>query len=221
MNVDRALIWLDTKRDKLVDTLPTILFFIALLWIVTLGFGSDYLLVVSPYTTLFETRLHKYNPPTQYARFFLVSAFALLAARVAVSNVVLSVLVNLCVPFFLVFMRSSQLNPRRYFPYTMLFCWLELRPYAFDAGECAHRDQFALGEGEVVACEDVAEEVGLEVIVGGRGEGVVERAARKAGLHLCALLQGVVAGGQRVGVAALGAGLPGGLAVGHDLLERA
>ena len=130
MNVDKALIWLDTKRDKLVDTLPTILFFIALLWIVTLGFGSDYLLVVSPYTTLFETRLHKYNPPTQYARFFLVSAFALLAARVAVSNVVLSVLVNLCVPFFLVFMRSSQLNPRRYFPYTMLFCWLELRPYA-------------------------------------------------------------------------------------------
>ena len=130
MNVDKALIWLDTKRDKLVDTLPTILFFIALLWIVTLGFGSDYLLVVSPYTTLFETRLHKYNPPAQYARFFLVSAFALLAARVAVSNVVLSVLVNLCVPFFLVFMRSSQLNPRRYFPYTMLFCWLELRPYA-------------------------------------------------------------------------------------------
>ena len=130
MSIDRTLIWLDNKRGKLVDTLPTILFFIALLWIVTLGFGSDYLLVVSPYTTLFETRLRKYNPPTQYARFFLVSAFVLLAARVAVSNVVLSVLVNLCVPFFLVFMRSSQLNPRRYFPYTMLFCWLELRPHA-------------------------------------------------------------------------------------------
>ena len=130
MNVDKALIWLDGKRDKIVDTLPTILFFIALLWIVTLTFGADYLLAVSPYTTLFETRLSKYNPPGQYARFFLVSAFVLLAARVAVANVALCVIVNLCVPFFLVFMRSSQLNPRRYFPYTMLFCWLELRPYA-------------------------------------------------------------------------------------------
>lgn len=130
MSVDRALIWLGGKRDRLVETLPTIAFFIALLWIVTLGFGSDYLLVVSPYTTLFETRLGKYNPPTQYARFFLVSALVLVAARVAVSGPVQSVLVNLCVPFFLVFMRSSQLNPRRYFPYTMLFCWLELRPGA-------------------------------------------------------------------------------------------
>ena len=118
------------KWSKLVETLPVIVFFIVLLWVVTLGFGSDYLLVVSPFTTLFETRLTKYNPPSQYARFVLVSAFVLLAARVAVSNVALCVLVNLCVPFFLVFMRSSQLNPRRYFPYTMLFCWLELRPSA-------------------------------------------------------------------------------------------
>ena len=130
MNALKARIWLDGKRDKLVATLPVIVFFIVLLWVVTLGFGSDYLLVVSPFTTLFETRLTKYNPPTQYARFVLVSAFVLLAARVAVSGIVACVLVNLCVPFFLVFMRSSQLNPRRYFPYTMLFCWLELRPYA-------------------------------------------------------------------------------------------
>ena len=128
MNGDRARIWLDARRERLVATLPTILFFIALLWIVTLFFGSDYLLVVSPYTTLFETRLTKYNPPGQYARFALVSAFVLVAARVAVTSAALCVAVNLCVPLILVFMRSSQLNPRRYFPYTMLFCWLELRP---------------------------------------------------------------------------------------------
>ena len=86
MNGDRARIWLDARRERLVATLPTILFFIALLWIVTLFFGSDYLLVVSPYTTLFETRLTKYNPPGQYARFALVSAFVLVAARVAVTS---------------------------------------------------------------------------------------------------------------------------------------
>ena len=128
MDRGRVTTWLDEKRKKLVGTLPTIVFFIALFWLVSLAFGDTYLLVVSPYTTLFEVRFGKYNPPGQYARFFLVSAFALVAARLAVANPVLCVLVNLAMPFALVYMRSSQLNPRRYFPYTMLFAFLELRP---------------------------------------------------------------------------------------------
>ena len=120
--------WLEARRVQLVGTLPVIVFFIALFWIVQLGFGDQYLLAVSPFTTLFETRLKKYNPPSQYARFFLVSALALAGARLAVSNLALCVVVNLAMPFALVFMRSSQLNPRRYFPYTMLFAFLQLRP---------------------------------------------------------------------------------------------
>ncbi|MDM8271553.1 FUSC family protein [Thermophilibacter provencensis] len=128
MDREQITAWADDKRTKLVRTLPTILFFIALFWVVSLAFGDTYLLVVSPYTTLFEVRFGKYNPPGQYARFFLVSALALVAARLAVANPVLCALVNLCMPFILVYMRSSQLNPRRYFPYTMLFAFLELRP---------------------------------------------------------------------------------------------
>lgn len=120
--------WLEKWRDQIVGTLPVIVFFIALFWIVQLGFGDTYLLAVSPFTTLFETRLEKYNPPGQYARFFLVSALALVGARLAVTSVALCVAVNLAMPFALVFMRSSQLNPRRYFPYTMLFAFLQLRP---------------------------------------------------------------------------------------------
>lgn len=120
--------WLEKWRDQIVGALPVIVFFIALFWIVQLGFGDTYLLAVSPFTTLFETRLEKYNPPGQYARFFLVSALALVGARLAVTSVALCVVVNLAMPFALVFMRSSQLNPRRYFPYTMLFAFLQLRP---------------------------------------------------------------------------------------------
>ena len=120
--------WLEKWRDQIVGTLPVIVFFIALFWIVQLGFGDTYLLAVSPFTTLFETRLEKYNPPGQYARFFLVSALALVGARLAVTSVLLCVVVNLAMPFALVFMLSSQLNPRRYFPYTMLFAFLQLRP---------------------------------------------------------------------------------------------
>lgn len=120
--------WLEVRRDRLIGTLPVIAFFIVLFWIVQLGFGDSYLLAVSPFTTLFQTRLEKYNPPSQYARFFLVSALALVGARLAVTSVALCVIVNLAMPFALVFMRSSQLNPRRYFPYTMLFAFLQLRP---------------------------------------------------------------------------------------------
>ena len=120
--------WICDRRAQLVGTLPVIVFFIVLFWIVQLGFGEQYLLAVSPFTTLFETRLTKYNPPGQYARFFLVSALALVGARVAVANLALCVAVNLAMPFVLVFMRSSQLNPRRYFPYTMLFAFLQMRP---------------------------------------------------------------------------------------------
>lgn len=128
MRLESAQVWLDRRRARLVGTLPTIAFFIALYWVVQLGFGSEYLLAVSPFTTLFEVRLGKYNSPGQYARFFLVSALALVGARLAVSGLVACVVVNLCMPFLLVFMRSSQLNPKRYFPYTMLFAFLELRP---------------------------------------------------------------------------------------------
>lgn len=128
MRSESVRAWAEDWRGRFVDTLPTILFFIALFWIVHLAFGSNYLLAVSPYTSLFQARLRKYNPPGQYARFVLVSALALVAARVAVIGVVPCIAVNLLMPFLLVFMRSSQLNPRRYFPYTMLFCFLELRP---------------------------------------------------------------------------------------------
>lgn len=128
MTREKIIRWTCDRRAQLVGTLPVIVFFIALFWVVQLGFGDQYLLAVSPFTTLFETRLTKYNPPSQYARFFLVSALALVGARVAVTNVTLCVAVNLAMPFVLVFMRSSQLNPRRYFPYTMLFAFLQLRP---------------------------------------------------------------------------------------------
>ena len=39
---------------------------------------------------------------------------------------------NVVMPFVFVFMRSSQLNPRRYFPYMMLFVFLQLRPELLD-----------------------------------------------------------------------------------------
>ena len=61
MTREKIIRWTCDRRAQLVGTLPVIVFFIALFWIVQLGFGDTYLLAVSPFTTLFETRLEKYN----------------------------------------------------------------------------------------------------------------------------------------------------------------
>lgn len=117
---------------KVKKALPVAGFFIVLFWIVVALFGVSHVMPVSCYTTLFNVRHRKYNAPAQYLRFFAVSYLALAAARLATLNVLLSVLVNAAMPFVFVYMRSSQLNPRRYFPYTMLFVFLQLRPEYLD-----------------------------------------------------------------------------------------
>lgn len=117
---------------KAQKALPVAAFFIVLFWIVVALFGVAYVMPVSCYTTLFNVRHHKYNSASQYLRFFGVSYLALVAARAATLSLPLCVLVNMVMPFVFVFMRSSQLNPRRYFPYTMLFVFLQLRPEYLD-----------------------------------------------------------------------------------------
>lgn len=113
---------------KIRKALPVAGFFIALFWIVVGLFGVSHVMPVSCYTTLFNVRHRKYNKPTQYLRFFAVSYLALVAARLATLGPVPCIAINAVMPFVFVFMRSSQLNPRRYFPYTMLFLFLQLRP---------------------------------------------------------------------------------------------
>ena len=63
--------------------------------------------------------------------------------------------------------------------------------------------------------------MGFEVIVGSGRELVVVWLARQLCLHLRALLEGIVSFGQRVGVAALYAGLSGLRALGHHALQCA
>lgn len=118
--------------QKLKKALPVAAFFIVLFWIVVGLFGMSHVMPVSCYTALFNVRHRKYNTAGQYLRFFAVSYIALAAARMATLNVALCIAMNVVMPFVFVFMRSSQLNPRRYFPYMMLFVFLQLRPEYLD-----------------------------------------------------------------------------------------
>ena len=77
---------------------------------------------------------------------------------------------------------------------------LQLRHHAFKAAEGADSHQLSVGIGQHVAGEDVAEKVCFEVVVLGWAELIVEGLAAEPGLHLGALLEGVVARGQGRGL---------------------
>lgn len=129
---------------KLLTVLPISVFFIVLFWVIVPIFGIRHVMPVTCYTVLFRKRYRKYNPPSQYLWFFAMSFIALGAARVATFNWVTSIVVNIVMSFVFVFMRSSQFNPRRYIPYTMLFVFFQLRPELLD--------DMALEAALVVAC---------------------------------------------------------------------
>ena len=99
-------------RSRLKEALPTILFYMVQFLLVSLLFGQRYIIVVTCSTTLFQLRRKQYNTPSDYVRLFLVPLLLCLLSYAATRNVVLCVVLNLAVPIFLVFWKSSQLPPR-------------------------------------------------------------------------------------------------------------
>ena len=65
----------------------------------------------------------------------------------------------------------------------------QLGRHAFEGGEGSHGHNLAVGRGELVAGEDVAKEVRLQIVVVLRAEGIVEGAAGEEGLHLGAYFE--------------------------------
>ncbi len=115
-------------RSRLKEALPTILFYVAQFVLVSLLFGQRYIIVVTCSTTLFQIRRKVHNTLSDYVRLFLVPLLLCLLAYAATRNVWLCVALNLAVPVFLVFWRSSQFAPKGYLGFAMTFVFLELRP---------------------------------------------------------------------------------------------
>lgn len=115
-------------RSRLKEALPTILFYVVQFVLVSLIFGQRYIIVVTCSTTLFQIRRKVHNLPSDYTRLFLVPLLLCLLAYTATRNVVLCVVLNLSVPVFLVFWKSSQFAPKGYLGFAMTFVFMELRP---------------------------------------------------------------------------------------------
>ena len=72
-------------------------------------------------TTIFQIRRKQYNNTLDYIRIFLVSLILCFLAFLATRNVFLCILLNLAVPVFLVFWKSSQFTPKGYLGFAMTF----------------------------------------------------------------------------------------------------
>lgn len=120
--------WAATFWKKLRATSPILAFFLISFAIVVPLFGLFSAIVVSVFTTLFQFRYKRSNTPRDFLRFFLISQGLCLLAHLSATHLTACILLNLLVPFLLVFVQTSQFNPKGYFGYGMMFVFLEIMP---------------------------------------------------------------------------------------------
>lgn len=123
---------LAANRAKFAAALPIILFFLFLFYSTVLIFGISYSLLVSVVTILFKLNFRKYLTVRQLLVLvgtqFLMAILSFLASL----SLPLCILLNLIVPFLLVFLQTSQFNQLGYFANAMCFVFLQLRPVGWE-----------------------------------------------------------------------------------------
>lgn len=125
----RIVEWRKIFFQSFLATLPVIVFFLTAFLCVYFLFGIQYVMVVSIITVFFKTRYKKNdNTIVRYVRLIVVGSSLVILAYISSLNFWLCVLLNLLVPFILVFTQSTQFKPKGYFSYAMLFIFLSLLP---------------------------------------------------------------------------------------------
>ena len=121
--------WRKTFWKSLRSTFPVILFFLTTFLSVYFLFGIHYAMMVSIITVFFKTRYKKNdNTLIRYIRLVLVGSLLVVLAYVSSWNLGMCILLNITVPFCLVFTQSTQFKPKGYFSYAMIFVFLSLIP---------------------------------------------------------------------------------------------
>nr|WP_294492285.1 FUSC family protein [uncultured Mediterraneibacter sp.] len=121
---DRA----DSIRGQFIQALPVIVYFLIMFYSVILLFGMQYTLVVSLGTLVFQVNYKKKHTPLSLTLLLLQQLFLTVLAYVATWNIVLCLLLNLTVPFWLIFSKSSAFNQLGYFSTLMTFSFLQFIP---------------------------------------------------------------------------------------------
>lgn len=115
-------------RSKFMAALPIILFFLFLFYSTILLFGISYSILVSVVTILFKVNYRKSFTVRQLMVLVGTQFLMALLSFFASLSLPLCILLNLIVPFLLVFLQTSQFNQLGYFANAMCFVFLQLRP---------------------------------------------------------------------------------------------
>lgn len=116
---------------KVKDALPVILFFLILFYTILIFFGISHVMLVSIVTVLFQTNYKRQQSLASLLKLIRLQLFLAVLAYVATINFPLCLIFNILVPFWLIFMKSSQFNPMGYFSGLMTFTFLQLMPVDF------------------------------------------------------------------------------------------
>lgn len=111
-----------------LGALPVICFYLFLFCTVLALFGTQYIMVVSHVTVLFQTNYRKRKSWASLVRAAAAQLGLGLLAWIATWSFPLSVGLNLIVPFALVFLKATRFNKMGYFSGLMTFTFLQLLP---------------------------------------------------------------------------------------------
>lgn len=114
---------------KFLQALPVIIFFLILFYFVIYFFGMEYTMIVSLITVVFQVNYKKDNIQAMtLVRLLVQQLILLLLAYIATWNIILSLILNLVVPFWLIFTKASQFNQLGYFSTMMTFTFMQFMP---------------------------------------------------------------------------------------------
>ena len=113
---------------KMADAFPTIFVSIFLFLTIYRIFGITQIILVSFLTLLFRIRSSKGFDIWELLRCYLIQLVLFIVAYLATLNLVFCIILNLVVPFLLVFLLTDKFNPKAYFVYGMEFVLLQMVP---------------------------------------------------------------------------------------------
>ena len=119
-------------KKKFIAAIPVILFFLLLFYSIVLLFGTKYALIVSFITAAFKVRFQKKCTARTLVRLFAVQMGLCVLAFFATLNLALCILLNIAVPFMLIYLQTTQFNQKGYFTNAMEFIFLQLRPVGWE-----------------------------------------------------------------------------------------
>lgn len=123
--------WMEMSA-QFKKAIPVILFFLFLFYTVILLFGVKYVMIISFMTVLFKVRYLKPFSLRKTIHTVLIQLVLAVLAFIATLHIGFAVVLNILVPFLLVFLKSTQFNQKGYFASMMCFVFLQLRPVGWD-----------------------------------------------------------------------------------------